>query len=239
MLYEPRILFKGPVTLSQFAPAVTGGPWPSSADYDDMVQTSWRRRVESAAARGHHLWDGTHYRLTHIADIARAGPLRLGTVSFRYIATYRFLHEQHQSFSLDPLHHISTAALLLTADGFYLFGKRAINGSVDLIGGGLQTEDGESTPDFERNIRKEIREETGIVPADLHAMNGLGVVMSTTSNILVIAHVATALTAAQVQTIFARRDDDEMAELVMVPRAEISAYLRSLTDYRPLVADLL
>ena len=38
---------------------------------------------------------------------------------------------------------------------------------------------------------------------------------------------------------FEGREDDEMAEPVFVPAAEIVPYLRAMTDYRPLVADLI
>ena len=49
----------------------------------------------------------------------------------------------------------------------------------------------------------------------------------------------TTLTAAGVREAFAHREDDEMAEPVFVPRGDIAAYLRGLTDYRPFVAELL
>ena len=236
-MYDPCVLFRGPVALSAFVPAVTGEAWRPGPDYDALVAPAWRQRVDDVAARGHRLWDGTHYRLTHAEDIGRTGTLRLGTVAFRYIATFRILHAQHGAHGLPPLHHLSTAALLRTSDGFYVFGKRAINGTIDLIGGGLQADDG--APDFEGNIRKEIREETGIDSGALGVIEGLGVVRSTTSNVLVVAHLETTLTADGVQAAFARREDDEMAEPVFVPRDRIAAYLRAMTDYRPLLADLL
>ncbi|MEI9992574.1 MAG: hypothetical protein WDM86_21400 [Rhizomicrobium sp.] len=48
-------------------------------------------------------------------------------------------------------------------------------------------------------------------------MTGLGIVLSTTSNVLVIAALDTALTRDGVLEAFARREDDEMAEPVFVP----------------------
>jgi 8-oxo-dGTP pyrophosphatase MutT (NUDIX family) len=236
-MYQPCVLSKGPVALSDYALSVTGASWRANPDYDALVAPIWQERLAAAAARDHHLWDGRHYRLTDIGDLAR-GTLRLGTIDYRYIVTVRALYEQHRRLGLDPPHHISTAALLLTSDGHYVFGKRRINGAVDFIGGGLQPEEG-VVPDLAHNIAKEIREETGIAPAALGAQRGLGVVMSTTSNVLVIAHQETALTADDVRAAFASREDDEMAELVFVPRAGISDYLRGMTDYRPFVAKLL
>jgi 8-oxo-dGTP pyrophosphatase MutT (NUDIX family) len=236
-MYQPCVLSKGPVALSDYTLGVTGVSWRANPEYDALVAPVWEERVAAAAARDHHLWDGRHYRLFDIGDLAR-GTLRLGTIDYRYIVTVRALYEQHKQHGLDPPHHISTAALLLTADGHYVFGKRRINGAIDLIGGGLQPEEG-VVPDFADNIRKEIQEETGIDSSALGAMRGLGVVMSTTSNVLVIAHQEVALSADGVRDAFAHREDDEMAEPVFVPRATIADYLRGLTDYRPFVAELL
>jgi 8-oxo-dGTP pyrophosphatase MutT (NUDIX family) len=237
-MFDPCVLFRGPAALSDFSLGVTDASWRTNADYDALVETVWRERVAAAAARNHRLWDGRHYRLTHVGDILRPGPVRLGIVDYRYIATFRPLREHHARHGLDPLHHISTAALLLTADGHYVFGKRALNGAIDLIGGGLQPEEG-TAPDFAHNIVKEIHEETGIAPSALGERRGLGVVLASTSNVLVIAHQETTLTTEGVRAAFAHREDDEMAEPVFVPRGEIAHYLRGLTDYRPSVAELL
>lgn len=238
-MYEPRILLKGPFSLDVFELTVIDAPWRADAEYESRVAETWESRVKAAAERGHRLWDGTHYRVADLADLARAGgPLRLGTASFRHIATYRPLRELHRAQGLAPFHHISTAALLRTEDDFYVFGKRALNGAIDFIGGGFQPEEGVA-PDLARNVAKEIREELGIDRDGLGAMAGLGIVMSTTSNVLVISGLATTLTRAGVLKAFAAREDDEMAEPVFVPAAEIVSYLRTMTDYRPLVADLL
>ncbi len=237
-MYQPCVLSKGPLALREASLSVTGVSWRAPPEYDALVAPIWEERVAAAAARAHHLWDGRHYRLTDIGDLARGGTLRLGTIDYRYIVTVRALHEEHRRPGLDPPHHISTAALLLTADGHYAFGKRQINGAIDFIGGGLQPEEG-VVPNLAHNVAKEIHEETGIAPAALGALRGLGVVMSTTSNVLVIAHQETALTADGVRAVFARREDDEMAELVFVPSAGIADYLRGMTDYRPFVAQLL
>jgi len=237
-MYEPRILLKGPFRLDAFGLSIVEEAWRCDDSYEALVAETWAKRIAAAAERHHTLWDGTHYRLTHLEDLtAGGGVLRLGTASFRHIATYRPLHAEHAARGLPPFHHISTAALLATADGHYVFGKRAVNGTIDFIGGGFQPD--EAPPDLARNVAKEIREELGIEPGRLGPMTGLGVVMSTTSNVLVIAALATALTRDGVCDAFARREDDEMAEPVFAPGDSIAAYLRAMTDYRPLVAQLL
>lgn len=237
-MYEPRILLKGPFALGAFSLSVVTEPWYCDDAYEALVAEAWAKRVAAAAERHHTLWDGTHYRLSHLDDLTDGrGVLRLGTASFRHIATYRPLHTEHKARGLAPIHHISTAALLGTADGHFVFGKRSLNGAIDFIGGGFQPDD--APPDLAGNIHKEIHEELGIDSDRLGPMTGLGVVMSTTSNVLVIAGVTAALTREDVLDAFARREDDEMAEPVFVTRAGVAAYLRAMTDYRPLVAELL
>lgn len=237
-MFVPRILRRGPFRPGGFAFDLTGEAWRPAADYDALVAGAWAGRVEAAAARGHRLWDGTHYRFLDIAEAAEGMRIRLGTVPFRYLATRRVLHSEPCARDLPPTHHISTAAMLRTADGHYVFGKRAINGAIDLIGGGLQPEEGVA-PCFEANLYKEIAEELGIGRGALGGAEGLGIVLSTTSNVLVIARIGTALPRAGVLEAFCAREDDEMAEPVFVAEAEVRDYLRGLTDYRVLVAELL
>ncbi|MBS0470542.1 MAG: hypothetical protein JSR60_05680 [Proteobacteria bacterium] len=237
-MFEPRILRKGPFHPAAFDLVVTGERWQPGAEYDALVETAWQGRIEAAAARGHRLWDGTHYRFTDIAQASDGLRIDLGTVPFRYLATYRLLHKENAARGLTPTHHISTASMLRTADGHYVFGKRAINGAIDLIGGGFQPEDGVPVC-FENNLYKEIAEELGVARADLGEPQGIGIVRSTTSNVLVIAKIETTLTREGILAAFAHRDDDEMAEPVFVPESNIRDYLRSLTDYRVLMAELL
>jgi hypothetical protein len=237
-MFEPCILRRGPFHPATFDLVVTGERWQPGAAYDALVETAWQGRVEAAAARGHRLWDGTHYRFTDIAQAGDGMRIDLGTVPFRYLATYRLLHKENAAQGLTPTHHISTASMLRTADGHYVFGKRAINGSIDLIGGGFQPEDGVPVC-FENNLYKEIAEELGVAREHLGEAQGIGIVRSTTSNVLVIAKIETTLNRDGIRAAFAHRGDDEMAEPVFVAEDDIHAYLRSLTDYRVLVADLI
>ena len=241
-MYEPRILQKGPFRIGEIAVEVCAEPWRATAQYDALVEPAWRARVAEVAAHGRHMWDGVFYRLTDLSAFENGGKgvYRLGTVAYRYVATYRALHAEHAAIGLAPFNHLTTAALIRTCDGHYLFGRRG-NGAIDLIGGGVQPEElaVSSGADLERNLRKEIREEVGIPSDALAGLEGLGVVMSGTSNILIIADVATSLTKHAAEEAFARREEDEMAQPVFVPERELAAFLHGLTDYRRLIPQLL
>ncbi len=243
-MFKPRIAYQGKFRIAEIGIEPVDHVWRVDADYEQLVAAKWRELTALAAAENHRLWDGVHYRVANMDTLGSPNgglTLRLGTISFRYVATYRGLQEKHKAAGLAPLHHLSIAGAIRTADGQYLFGKRTRNGAIDFIGGGVQpSELAVSTgADIERTLFKEIAEEVGIRDTDLGQPQGIGIVVSGTSNVLVIAHVETALSAKGVRETFARRAEDEMAEPVFVPAAELPAYLRGMTDYRVLVADLL
>lgn len=243
-MFTPTILHKGAFALADIGVTVLDETWQSSAAYEAQVQEVWAARVADAARHGHRMWDGRFYRVTNVPDIesglTRPG-LRLGTIPYRYVATYSALHEQHAREGLGPLHHLTTACMVRTCDGQFLFGKRSLGGAIDLIGGGVQPEEllVTSGADLEANLRKEILEEMGVAATHISSLKGVGVLLSSTSNVLIIGMVALDLSRDAVTAHFARREDNEMSELVAVPEGALRAWLGTMTDYRVLLADLM
>jgi 8-oxo-dGTP pyrophosphatase MutT (NUDIX family) len=242
-MVEPTILAKGPFDVGGFGIEILAEEWRPPAGYEALVAAQWDFYARLAAERGDRLWDGTAYRVANAQVFSQAAPitLQLGTIAYRYAATYRRLEEEHRSLGLEPLNHISIAALLRTSDDIYLFGRRRVRGNVDLIGGGVQPGELAITcgTDIASTLLKEIREETGIAPAQIGAVRGLGVVSSSTTNILIIAHADLLLTRDEALASFESREEDEMGSLECLPAAALRDYLRAMTDYRTLVADLL
>lgn len=243
-MYAPRILHNHPFSLSDTTVRILDHAWSADAEYERMAETAWQVKLREAERDAQTLWDGTYYRVSNTSDIA--GPmgvrqLELGTIQYRYIATFRRLHEEHERRKLAPLHHLSTAALIRTNDAHYVFGRRSRGGAIDLIGGGVQRDEMEIScgADIGQNVYKEIREEIGIQYTDSLRMNGMGVLMSSTSNILVIAHIDLRLSRVEVADRFANREEDEMVEPVIVPESDLRSFLYRLTDYRMLIPDLL
>lgn len=235
-MYTPYILCGSPLPFHEIRMDVRGDVWTASAEYDELVDSAWAKmKVEQA------LWDGNQYRVLDPTDLSRGIPIRLGTIRYRYIATYPALHDQHMRCSLKALYHLSTAALLRTSDGFFIFGKRARTGMADLLGGGVQPE--ELTvlcgADLEENVYKEIREEAGLCQSDVEELTGIGAVVSGTSNVILIAMVHLKTRRSEMETLFFRRTEDEMTELVFVPEMELQKYLCEMDDYRRLISELL
>lgn len=243
-MFEPRTILKKEFPLSDVAIAVEDREWCPDPEYDLRASEAWAERMQYEAKRNGQVWDGINYRVANVTELDGArGPisLRLGRIRYRYIATFRTLFALHRAHGLEPLHHLSTAAMIRTSDGWYVFGRRRVDGSIDLIGGGAQADELPiaTGADLEANLVKEIREETGLDAEHLQRQIAIGILRSQTSNILIISRVETSLARDAIEEAFAGREDDEMARLEYVPQTGIGAYLLNLGGYRPLIPNLM
>ena len=244
-MHEPRILFKGRFQLEDIQTHTLEKKWTSTSEYDHLVSNAWEIRLKEAKEKAIPTWDGIYYRVTNISEIENATSdslvLKLGTVPYRYIGTFSVLKEQYFSLGLAPLYHLSTAAIMRTNDGYYLFGKRTNNGIADLIGGGVQEDEVkvESGTDLARNLYKEIQEESGIKRMNIESMTGIGITLSATSNVLIVAYVDLRLSREEAIAAFMNREDNEMAEPIFVPEDQLIEFLKSMGSYRVLIPSLL
>jgi 8-oxo-dGTP pyrophosphatase MutT (NUDIX family) len=217
--------------------------WTANIAYDQEVNRVWQHKVEEALATQATIWDGMYYRVTNVADIQTTEPIlmKLGTVPYRYIATANDLQDLYKENGFEPTFHLSTAAMMRTAEGLYFFGKRSVNGKIDLIGGGAQPDElkVEAGIDLERSVLKEIAEETGIQKQHIESLGGLGILQSTTSNIILIFLVQLNLSEPEVREVFKSRSEDEMADLIFIADEDIKDFLKALPTFRPLIAELL
>ncbi len=240
-MFTPRILWSQPYSISRLRVENCDHEWHGTPEYEELVQIEWARIVRRAKS---HVWDGKYYRvlnLTALENEAGAQPIRFGTICYRYIASFPLLDKQHAQYALEPLNHLSTTALIRTRDGSYLFGIRKQNGFVDLIGGGAQCDQIEisSGAGIEQNIYKEIREEIGLNREDIDDLTGIGIVYSSTSNVLVVGHVCLSLTSDEIRARFEERVDDEMAQLVFISEERVREFLLEMPDYRNLLPQLI
>jgi len=214
--------------------------WSSTAEYDERVRVEWQKFLHQTKTR---VWDGTYYRVLNprVFDEEKgAGPILLGTIAYRYVATFPSLSQDHTRFALDPLNHLSTVGLIRTRDNLYVFGVRNRNGAVDLIGGGVQSDEIEiqSGADLERNLHKEILEETGLNYEDIENLVGIGTVVSSTSNVLIVGHAQLKMTSAEVKSRFEQRAEHEMERLIFVADENVREFLMQMSDYRNLLVQL-
>lgn len=240
-MFSPRILSKTPFSIGGIKIQVCAEIWTATPDYNGLVDVEWESMVLQAK---NPIWDGTYYRVINASELetrSEGGRMQLGTIRYRYIATFPALHQHHARCGLAPLYHLSTTALIRTIDGYYLFGKRVRNGSIDLIGGGAQTDELviSSGLGVEQNLYKEIHEEVGICKDDIEELAGIGIVLSETSNVLLIGHAQVGLSKIDTIAQFDQRTENEMTEPVFVHEDKLQGFLRDMTGYRKLIPDLL
>ncbi len=243
-MYQPKTLFSKKFSASDIKiECLPNAVWTTHPVYDGKVREAWKEKERLAHNAGVEIWDGIQYRVMNVSEIEddRILHLKLGIISYRYVATFVDLLPLHQQYGVTPLYHLSTTAIIRTSDGVYIFGKRRKNGTIDLIGGGAQPDEFaiSSGIDLEKNVIKEITEETGIEQSSVTSLQGLGIVQSTSSNILLVFFVELTLSQQQTVDAFTHRAEDEMSELVFVPGNNIRSFLKSMNGYRPLIADLL
>ena len=240
-MFVPRILSKAPFSISRIRIQISADEWTATPDYDGLVDVAWESMVFHA---NRPIWDGTYYRVVNGGELeirTEVGLMQLGTIRYRYIATFPPLHQHHARCGLDPLYHLSTIALIRTIDGYYLFGRRTRNGFIDLIGGGVQSDElvVSGGPSVAQNLYKEIHEEVGICEDDLEEVTGIGIVLSETSNVLIVCNARVCLSKSDAITRFGQRTEDEMTEPAFVPEDKLRSFLRDMTGYRKLIPELL
>jgi 8-oxo-dGTP pyrophosphatase MutT (NUDIX family) len=240
-MLTPQILSRGVFPISRIAVEIHEDEWHANPEYNALVDAEWERLLQCSPSP---MWDGKYYRVLNPATLdSETGPgtFRLGTVSFRYIATYRALNEIHARSSLQPLNHLSTVALIRTYDGFYVFGRRARLRTIDLIGGCVQQDEISvaSGTDIEQNLYKEIQEEVGISQSDIETLEAIGIVQSSISNVIVVGHARAHLTKSDAIRKFEDRTEEEMDEPIFIPAHDLRRFLTSLADYRALLPLLL
>jgi len=243
-MYEARTIYNKRFSIADVEiVCLSEGEWKATSEYDDLVNRVWKQKESVAKKDGVAIWDGMYYRVANLHEIEESGKLgfKLGTVPYRYIATASDLEDAFIDNKFEPLFHLSTAAMIRTADGVYIFGKRSRNGVFDVIGCGAQKDEMEinSGIDLERNLRKEMHEETGIKDSQIESIQAIGIVHSVTSNIIFISLVQLKVSQSDMSDIFSSRLENEMSDLVYVPEAEIKTFLKEMPSYRPLIVDLL
>lgn len=159
---------------------------PLSADYLEFREKTWNERLAHAREKGKKLWNGTVYTVDNFLQFDESRlVIELGTCEYKDIVLQVNLGGEAvvDRFGSDHLLHYTVADCIpVTSDGKAVFGLRAPGtnveeGALGLIGGTLNHDERSvsSMADVQEFMRKEIDEETGLLPIaselSLHALN--------------------------------------------------------------------
>lgn len=178
-----RGLYRPDQVIMQHDPALC---MPMTPAVQDWIERRWQEKLAAAKERGTRLFDAPLYRFIE-ASAHENGSLRVlvGNTGYKEYVTTRTAE-----FAREHAHHevgnpLSVCTVVETADGNILLDRR--QGSVDVyagryhvIGGfferGLDSSALNGLPDPFGAVRRELREETGILVSDIAEQYCLGVV---------------------------------------------------------------
>lgn len=239
---KPKIIFYDTFTENTFFIKHVNSKLQLNDIQIQNIDSTWKKFKNEAKSRGAHVWDGTYYRLENTENIK--SNLEFSTINYSTIRGLTFNQDISQiPFESRP-NHISTASLIKTSDGLFVFGVRNSNSmssrKIDLIGGGLQPEElkVENCGDIFKNQVKEMSEEIGILPGHISSINGIGITLSSKYNVIFIFYTKLTISKNQLFEIFKYNTDDEMQNLKFVYKNDLEDYLSDKGSYRPLTTKL-
>src|SRR6266571_5901927 len=207
---------------------------PTNPAIQHWMDTLWQQKLATARENGIPLFDSPLFRLVS-AKSQPGGTLHLvlGNTSYKEYVTTREPEFAHGRTREELGNALSVCSVVETSDGYILLDKRqgvdVYVGRYHVIGGFFER-DLDSTvskqPDPFGAIRREIREETGILQSDISEQFCLGVVYDTATPHAEMCFL-TCLTIPLVEVHNRIPEEDEIKQLEMlkVTEAELREFL--------------
>lgn len=176
-----RGLFQPDQLIITYDPALR---MPTSPAIQQWMDTLWTRKLAEAQERGVPLFDAPLYRFVDV-EAREDGNLHvtLGDTTYKEYVTTRATEFSAARERRELGNALAVCSVVETSDGFILLDKRqgvdVYVGRYHVIGGFFEREldrRENGQPDPFGAIRREIREETGIQPADIAEQYCLGLV---------------------------------------------------------------
>lgn len=239
---NPKVLSNKPFKEDTYTIVHTQSSLKLNGVDNKHVDENWKVFLEKSRARGGKPFNGAFYRIENIQDIVSGcKELQFSTITYSQV---RGIKDDPYLSSKFTANNISTASLIKTIDGYFIFGIRGSSSMrtsrIDLIGGGLQESElvVNTFSDIFKNEVKEIREEVGLIEDDIRDMYGIGILQSSGSNVLFTFFTQLNRSKDEVKEIFFKNNDDEMEDLDFVEEGMLKEYLKDKGDYRPLVGEV-
>jgi len=221
----------------------------SSRLIDDLLESKldalWQEQARKCHEKGEKVWDGISYRLNTLSLKDNTLNVELGPIRWSKRSPIRSIDEIHQLDEEYWGRGVFVTALICTSDGKYIFGERkktVIKRTMSTtIGGILSSEEVkvDSFDDFFTMLHKEIHEEIGVTADHIIKENFLGVVYSAKADVGFIFTVTLNLSSQDINTLFQKRSDDELALLRFVESESLKTHLMEMGDYWALIPEFI
>jgi hypothetical protein len=212
-------------------------------EVESRLPELWLHKTTEAAEKDQTLYDGTSYRLETFTASNDGLEVTVSPMKFSIRSTLKRVQALETLGEEFYSHGLSVGGFVITCDGQYVFAQKSARSSSslheDLIGGVY--EEIEMVPRlgvFDMN-REELKEEINVDPTMIDDMRILGLIRSSSTDVVIITSTQLRITASELREVFERREDTELEGIVYVAPENLHEYLYQLGGYKPLMIRLI
>jgi len=245
-MIEPKILVKGGFSPEDIHIQLNRETnRKTTQELEKLIREEWEWLYSKAKSEGRIIWDGESYRLDDFR-VNEHGELFLKVSPIKYSvrAPLNRLTQYTEKLGEQYLAKgLGIGGFLKTTDGKFIFGVRSgktlTSNKIDFIGGIVENVDLNSGKELFSQNYKEIQEEMGVSKDQIDNMVVLGMILSNTSNVIIITFTQLNIDSKKVLDVFRQRNDEEMSSLEFVEEESLKDYLHDLGGYKVVVYELL
>lgn len=245
-MIEPKILWQGTIEQSQLEVSVVEASKSNRAidpQVEGKLRENWNQKLSEAGEKGSTLYDGESYRLETFSFEDGQARLEVSPMRFSVRSTLKKIPELETLGERYYSHGLSVGGFVMTNDGQYVFARKSSKSASslqrDIIGGVLERIEPLSGEGVLNMNRTELHEEINISPEMIEHMRIIGLVRSSTTDIVIVTTTALKVSANELRVLFDKREDKELEAIEFVAPENLEAYLYELGGYKPTMGQLL
>ncbi len=209
----------------------------TNAEIAERIDELWLIQQQEAISHGGKLWNSLAYRLERFWQYGDNLHLQLSTVEYKDIMIRRAIKVLPVLGEDYFTKFVFVASLICTSDNMYVFGRSNTTQTIDLIGGGVNKDEGlvKDGSDFFGALYREFKEEINLDRADIVSSTLRGILLSPWYGIGCIFYTKLRISSDEVVAKFQLENDGEIQGLILVESENIETFLETLRGYKPLI----
>jgi len=187
---------------------------------ESKLQQDWIEEIRKAKERGSILYDGRSYRLEDFKFLAGELFIEVSTIMF---STRSPLKKRTELEELGEGYYskgLSIGGFVETTDGSFVFAVKSdsvvSNTPRDIIGGVVEIIDPISGEGLLNMNRIELKEEINVDKLMINMMKVIGLIRSSSTDIIICTHTKIGLSDSEVNSLFAKKINPELKEIEFV-----------------------